>query len=225
MAKNVEPEQYEISKREEKLRVRLSRLNIETHDDEDKLHDKNEKKFARLERKIQRARDREIAKIARLENSKLYAKNPLIYKLMTPFFAIGRAAKFIIAKISKHDRELHLRRPHRSFVMTPRAKTKRGIAGVGGYIAFCGEVWRVISKNKWLFAKFLLLYIVLALVIVGLMNQSNFASLRKSLDDMNNGAVSNFVAMFSGALMGVSGSGSGLGAQQPILAILLLLFG
>lgn len=214
----------EITVREEKLRVRLERLNVDVRDDEEKLRAKNERKFARLERKIERTRARTDAKILRREQSKVAKKSPILYAILTPIFALGRWSKNIVDKILRHDRELHLRRPHRSFALTPRAKTKRGIAGLGGYFAFCGEVFRVILKNKWLFGKFLALYVVFALIIVGLMDQGNFATLRKSLDGMHNGAVSNFIALFSGAVTGIS-TGSGLGAQQPILSILLLLFG
>jgi hypothetical protein len=70
-----------------------------------------------------------------------------------------------------------------------------------------------------------LLYTALFALIVGVLNQDNFKALRDSLTSAHVGPFSSFTALFTGALTGVAGSGSALGASAPIATIFLFAFG
>lgn len=206
------------------LRKRFEVLGVRADDDAKNVARKNAQKMARLERKIANVRRRDEEKIARQNRSRLFARNKTFYRILSPFFAVGRFAKSLWQKFTNHRKEILKKRPHETFRMTPRAKTRRGIA-MSGYFDFVGEVWHVIWVNKWLFAKFLLLFTVFAAIVLGVLNQQGFASLRSSLNSLSDtsGFAKN-VALFAGAITGFLGNSSSTALQQ-VLGVALFLYG
>lgn len=215
---------HEISRREEILRKRFQIWSDRADDDMKNAAQKDKNRMARLEKKIARVRMREEEKIARQNHSKLFAHNKIFYWILSPFFGVGRFVEFLWRKFVSHRKKILTKRPHETFRMTPRAKTRRGIA-MSGYFDFVGEVWHVIWINKWLFIKFLLLFAIFASVILGVLNQQGFASLRSSLDSMAD--TSDFaknLALFAGAITGFLGNSSTTALQQ-VLSVTLFLYG
>ncbi|MDR1970033.1 MAG: hypothetical protein LBQ11_01660 [Candidatus Nomurabacteria bacterium] len=147
-------------------------------------------------------------------------KKPFV--LLRPVFAAGRFFRSIWRKIVSRARDFLSRRPHRSFYLTPREKRRRTLR-IHKYLAFAGEVWSLIWRNKRLFLKFIVLYALLSIVIIGLMSQENFAALRDALNEVPNlGFFSKYSTLFSNAMTsGPTVAGSG----QQILAALLFLYG
>jgi hypothetical protein len=147
-------------------------------------------------------------------------KKPLI--LLRPIFAIGHFFRNIWRKIVGRQRDFLSRRPHRSLYLTPKERTRRPLR-IHKYLAFTGEVWGLVWKNKRLFIKFLLLYSLLSAIIIGLMSQENFAALRDALSEAPNlGFFNKYSTLFSNALTGGSGATD---AGQQVLAGLLFIYG
>lgn len=154
------------------------------------------------------------------KKSKKTVKKPSI--LFRPIFAIGRFFRNVWRKIVGRERDFLSRRPHRSFYLTPREKSRRPMR-IRKYFAFAGEVWSLVWKNKLLFFKFLILYAILSAIIVGLMSQENFVAVREALDEAPNlGFFNRYSTLFSNAI--TSGS-STTDAGQQVLAGLLFLYG
>jgi len=219
--KNID-KSFPISRREEFLRKKIDNLDYELSENQTKIVNQNREKFAKLQRKIAKSRARQEAKITRQENSKLFAKNKIIYNILLPFFAVGRFFRAIWNKIVKRERNIATKRPHRSFYLTARAATKRGIK-MRGYFGFIYEVAELIGNNKWLFAKFVLLYSLLAAIIVGMLSQENFTALRETLEEVPNlGFFAKYSALVSGAM---TDSGGAIDAGQQTMSILLFLYG
>ena len=218
-APNSSDKSYPVSRREAALRRRLDDLNYALDDRRTRLTEISERKFAKLQQKITRARSRQEAELERQENSRLFAKSRILYALMAPLFALGRFFRGLWRKIRKYSDDLRTRRPHRSFYLTTGYHRRLKMRG---YLGFVGEVWHLIWRNRWLFAKFLLLYAVFSGVIVGIMSQANFAALRDALSSANVVGLDKITALFSGAL---TGSGGSTDSGQQILAVLLFLYG
>lgn len=215
---------YEISYHEEILRKRFAVIGDYAEDKLRRTKQKNDRRLARLERKIARVRRRREAQIARHNASRLFVAHRALYQLLSPFFALGRFGCYIWLGLVHHRQKILTKRPHESFRMTPRAKTRRGII-MSGYFDFVGEVWHLIWSNKWLFAKFLLIYMVFAAIVLGVLNQQNFISLRNSLDSLpDTSGIAKNVALFSGAVTGFLGSPSSSALQQ-VLGVALFLYG
>ncbi|MDR0957300.1 MAG: hypothetical protein LBM09_01840 [Candidatus Nomurabacteria bacterium] len=179
-------------------------------DKNDKYSQKIAKKRAKLKLKMQKLADK---------------KPPRHGVLVRVLFAIGRFFRDKIwRKISRRERDFLSRRPHRSFYLTKHKDAKRSLK-MPKYFAFVDEVWRLIWKNKRVFIKFLLLYAVLSAVIVGVMNQSNFVSLRDAVDQAKITGLNKWTTLFSSAVSnGLSGNGA-VGSFQQVIAPLLFLFG
>jgi hypothetical protein len=211
-----------VSRREASLRQKLSELDADLSEQRTKIAKESKRKSERLETKITKARQRQEKKLARLDKSKLYKNNRLLYILCSPLFAIGRFFRFIWRKIMNHHDELQTRRPHRSFYLTPRAKSRRGIK-MKGYLGFTHEVGSLLWKNKWLFIKFTILYAIFSAIIVGLLSQENFAALRDALNQAPDlGFFSKYSALFSGALTGGVGTSD---SGQQIISIIIFVYG
>ncbi|MCL1876908.1 hypothetical protein FWF74_02670 [Candidatus Saccharibacteria bacterium] len=170
-------------------------------------------------RKIKRAKlEQKIEKLSQ----KTAPRHNIFVRIL---FAIGRFFRDKIwRKISRREKDFLSRRPHRSFYLTKHADAKRSLK-IRGYFAFVGDVWGVIWQNKWLFTKFLLLYAVLSAIIVGIMNQSTFTSLRTAVDQAQITGLNKWWTLFSGAISGgISGSGT-VNSSQQVIASLLFLYG
>ncbi len=172
----------------------------------------------RFQRKLDKKRAKLEAKLVKLNKKTLPKQNSFVRF----FTKIGHFFRDKIwRKVTNRAKDFLSRRPHRSFYMTPRAKTKRSLK-MRGYFGFVHEVWSLIWQNKKLFLKFLLLYSFLSLLIVGLLSQENFAATRDALTDANIVGLDKFSTLFSGA---ISGDGSTTDSGQQILSALLFLFG
>ncbi|MCL2037661.1 hypothetical protein FWG95_01495 [Candidatus Saccharibacteria bacterium] len=173
----------------------------------EKFQQKMDKKRARLEYKLKNL------------DKKALSKQNLFLRILTK---IGRFFRDKIwRKITGRARNFLSRRPHRSLYLTPRAKTKRGWK-MRGYFGFIHEVWTLIWQNKWLFTKFLLLYALFSIIIVGMLNQGSFVDLREALNEIPEGlGIGKWMALFSGAITG----GGAADSSRQIIAVLLFLYG
>ena len=224
-AKKTADKSFPISRRERNLRQKLDDINYELDEKRAKLTDENETKFAKLQMKIAKTRERQETNITRRETSRIYRKSRILYAICVPFFAIGRFFRMIWRKIMKHQEEVQMRNPHRSFYLTPMAKTRRGIK-MKGYLGFIHEVGSLLWKNKRLFIGFLILYSIFAGVIIGLLSQDSFNSLRDALNQSPNlGFFAKYTALFSGAITGGGSSSTSTDSGQTILAVILFLYG
>ncbi len=120
----------------------------------------------------------------------------------------NKKAKDQVASVKKRQKDFLKRRPHRSFQLTRRRDYKRSWA-VPGYWAFTNEVRAVVWSQKWLFAKFMILYGLLSFVIVGLLSQDNYNLLQKTVNEVGANVIAGElstlvqnVAIFSGVLGG-----------------------
>ena len=208
----------EISSREENLALKIANIRENKNALEAQAREKIERRIKKLEKRNARIKLDQDMKFSDQNSSQFAKKHPKIYSLLIPFLFIKR-------KISRKIEKYRSVRPHRSFKLTPRSQTKRGIEGIGGYLSFSGNVWRFISVNRWMYIKFFLVFLLFATLIIGFLSQDNFNALRESLNSSHEGAFYSFVALFSGALTGTSGAGSYLGASAPIAMVLLFSYG
>jgi len=147
-------------------------------------------------------------------------KKPFV--LIRPIFATGRFFRSIWKKITNRQKDFLSRRPHRSFYMTPSGQSRRPWR-IRKYFDFASDAWKLIWKNRRLFLKFLVLYMLLSVIIVGLMSQTNFVALRDALDEVPNiGFFNRYSTLFSSAM--TSGPVT-TDAGQNILATLLFAYG
>jgi hypothetical protein len=118
------------------------------------------------------------------------------------FFArIGRYIK-------NKRRHLLTRRSHKSFVLTRRRDYVKKLE-LPGYWAFTNLIRRLIWAQKWLFAKFIIVYSLITGLSVGLLSQDNYQLMSDAVRDAsqnvlrgNVGDVGQNVAIFSGVLAG-----------------------
>ena len=111
-------------------------------------------------------------------------------------------------KIAKRRRDFLARRPHRSFRLTRRRDYKKDLV-ISGYIGFSNQVAKILWQNRWLFTKFLLVYIVLSALLLGVISQGNYhqlaeqlKSLGKNLSGNEVGVGSRTLALFSAVITG-----------------------
>lgn len=74
--------------------------------------------------------------------------------------------------------------PHQSFVLT-RKRDKPKKPELKGFIPFTVDVFRTLWQSKGLFSRFLLLYFVLAILMVGLIQNSNLSTVNDLIDTVN----------------------------------------
>ena len=168
--------------------------------------------------KVKKTRVDEPKKIVKNESSK---DEKATFILLRPLFAVGRFFRHLYRKMADRIRDLQSRRPHRSLYLTQQGDAKRR-TDIPGYFAFSNQVWKLLWRNRWLFAKFLILYSLLSVVIVGLMSQESFASIRDALEESSITGLDKWSTLLSSAL---SGSGSSSDATKQVLAVVLFLFG
>lgn len=125
-------------------------------------------------------------------------------------------------RVTERHRAWLKRRPHRSFYLTRRRDSERSLK-IPGYIAFSGQVWRMLINNKWLFLRFFLLYAALSAIIVGMLSQDNYQQLRETLNENSVGGFGKLLALFTGAASG--SASSSLDATQQLLSSIVFLFG
>ncbi len=106
-----------------------------------------------------------------------------------------------INRASTRRRNFLNRRPHRSFRLTRRRDYKREFI-IPGYISFTVQVGRTLWQNRWLFIKFLLVYIILSALLLGVISQGNYSQLADTLKSLGKD---------------ISGGGAGLGSQTLAL--------
>jgi len=139
------------------------------------------------------------------------------------FVRIWRAIKRWFGRQRKRHQDFMKRRPHRSLFLTCKRDVKRSLK-IPGYFGFTHQVWAMIWQNRRLFLRFIILYAVLSLIIIGTLSQSNYLALRDQLDGAGEGlGIGRFTALFVGAI--TSGSGEEATIASQILAGLLLLIG
>lgn len=146
------------------------------------------------------------------------------YNIIARFFVrIWRAIKRWFLRQRDRHQAFMKRRPHRSFFLTRKRDAARSMK-IPGYFAFTHQVWQIIWANKGLFIKFILLYMVLSLLIVGTLSQDNYIALRDQLNSASEGLGAGELALlFVGAM--TSGSGEEATIASQVLAGLLLLLG
>ena len=146
------------------------------------------------------------------------------YNVIARFFVrIGRTIKKWFLRQRKRHQDFMKRRPHRSLFLTRKRDAVRSMK-MPGYFAFSHQVWQMIWANKGLFIKFILLYMVLSLLIVGTLSQDNYVALRDQLNSAGEDlGVGGLATLFIGAI--TSGSGEEATIASQILAGLLLLLG
>lgn len=142
---------------------------------------------------------------------------------LKPFLVIRSFIGNLFKRFISRSRGFISRRPHRSFYLTPGSSSKRQLK-IDSYFGFSVQVGKLLWSNKWLFAKFFLLYAFFSVIIVGLMSQENFAAFRDAISGMSSyDGISKWAALFSNAVTG--GGGSTTDASQQILATMLFLYG
>ncbi len=147
-------------------------------------------------------------------------KKPFI--LLIPIFAIGRFFRNVGRKIVNRERDFLSRRPHRSFYKTPPGRARRPLR-ISKYFEFAGQVWGLIWENKRLFIKFLIIYMLLSAIVIGLMSQGNFAALRDALNEVPNiGFFNKYSTLLSSAI--TSGPVT-TDAGQKVISALLFVYG
>lgn len=135
-------------------------------------------------------------------------------------------------KLVEHTRarisSLRARRPHHSFRLTKRRDLPKRPA-LPGYLRFTASVFRMVFTHKRLFGLLLLLYVVIAMLLIGLTQQDQYQSLSDAFSSLGSDAlggqwdsltqtVSLFGASVSGGLNDTLGE-----TQQLYVAILSLL--
>ena len=174
----------QITRRERRLRERLLTVDEDMIHDEKRLHDNGERRKARLIARINRTRERQEAKLDRQDASRLYHISPVLYAIVSPFFAIGRGIRWIYCKLrgrAEHHRKVT---PHRSFYLTTHAQAVRQI-NISGYLRFVHEVGRLIWDNRWLYFKALLVLSVAILIGFGLGTQDTYNQTRDALQSLD----------------------------------------
>ena len=133
------------------------------------------------------------------------------------------AIKNWFKKRVKVTKDFLKRRPHRTLKLTRKRDYTRSLK-LPGYMAFTREVWSVIWSNKKLFIKFLIVYAILSVILMGTFNPESYDALRNSINavstDLNIERVS---TLFFGAITGSTSSDATLAGQ--ILTGIFLLIG
>ena len=123
----------------------------------------------------------------------------------------------------KRCKEFIERRPHSSFYLTKRRDSARSFK-IAGYFRFSNEVWGTIWQNRKVFIKFLALYSVLSLIIVGALSQANYLSIRDSITSAGEGfGIGEVISIFTTTITSSNGDDATIASQ--IISGLLFLFG
>ena len=143
--------------------------------------------------------------------------------IVRPIVRFWRNVKRWCSKqVQKHN-DFKNRRPHKSFFLTKRRDSARSFK-ISGYIRFSNEVWSMIWKNKGIFIRFIILYSILSLLIVGTLSQSNYISIRDSIASTGESlGISEVMSIFTTTITS-SGSEDATITSQ-IIAGLMFLFG
>jgi hypothetical protein len=146
------------------------------------------------------------------------------YNVVARFFVrIWRAIKNWFVRQHKRHQDFMKRRPHRSLFLTRKRDAGRSMK-IPGYFAFAHQVWAMIWQNKNLFIKFIILYAVLSLLVVGTLNQTNYVALRDQLNATSEDlGIAKWATLFTSAITSSSGEEATIASQT--IAGLLLLFG
>lgn len=143
--------------------------------------------------------------------------------LLRPFVRFWRFVHGGINRQKKRHQEFMKRRPQRSFRLSKSRDIKRSFK-IPGYFAFAREVFGAIWSDKGLFAKFILLYAGISLVVVGALNQDSYVALRDSVMGASEGlGVGEMVSLIGGVVTASSSEDATMTSQ--IVTGILLLFG
>lgn len=100
---------------------------------------------------------------------------PIGQRLVSPL-------KSAVGKIKSRAGSFLSRRPHRSFRRTLRRDYRRSLK-IPGYLAFTGDVRKVLWKNRRVFFWLIILYTVLTALLVGMASQDAYSSLTDTIRD------------------------------------------
>jgi hypothetical protein len=140
-----------------------------------------------------------------------------------PFIRFWRMIKRWFLRQADRHRKFMKRRPHRSLFLTRKRDARRSLK-LPGYFAFTHQIWQTIWANKGLYIRFIIIYAILSLLIVGALNQSNYVALRDQVTSASEAfGIGEVFTLFSGAL--TSGTGEEASMTGQVIAGLLLLFG
>lgn len=98
--------------------------------------------------------------------------------------------------------------PHKTFVRT-KQRDKIKVPKIEGYIAFPWYVLRMLWNRKWLYVRFILVFLVLSVIFIGALQAENISSVNETIDSATTGndvlgpvtrAVVTVGSSFSGAL-------------------------
>jgi hypothetical protein len=132
-----------------------------------------------------------------------------------------RAVKRWWRRLVKRHRDFMARRPHRSLFLTKKRDASRSFK-LPGYVRFSNEVWHTLWQNKGLFARFMILYAILSLLIVGTLTQSNYLSIRDSIAATSeNLGISELMSIFTTTITS-SGSDEATITSQVITGLIFL---
>lgn len=131
-------------------------------------------------------------------------------------------------KLDKRRREYLSRRPHRTFRLTRRRDVPKRVV-LPGYIAFANETIATLWRYKTVFGGFLLLYIALTALFVGVVSQGDYRSFVQSLQELGPNLVAGHldkttqtVGLFAAAVSGALNQR--LEPAQQVIVVLLSLF-
>lgn len=131
--------------------------------------------------------------------------------------------------LSERRKDFLSRRPHRSFRFTRRRDYKRSLK-LPGYWSFTNEVRATLWRHKALFAKLLVVYAVLSMLLVGMISQETYTTFSENLGIINDEVFSGGIgpAAQTAALFGATITGSlnqAPSESQQIYGGLLFLLG
>ncbi|MDR3125647.1 MAG: hypothetical protein LBU20_01045, partial [Candidatus Nomurabacteria bacterium] len=157
------------------------------------------------------------------KTSKKKSQKPLrqYHFLIRWWVGFWRALKSWWQRQVKRRRDLVGRRPHKSLFLTRRRDAARSFK-IAGYIRFSREVWRAIWQSKGIFIRFIILYSILWLLIVGTLGQANYLSIRDSITSVSESmGIGELMSIFASTITS-SGSEDATIASQTITGLLFL---
>jgi len=146
-----------------------------------------------------------------------------VFILWRPFVRFGGFVKSWWGRQVQRHKDFMKRRPQRSFRYSKKRDLQRSLK-MPGYFAFAHKVWTTIWANKGLIIKFIVLYSIISLVVVGALNQSSYVALRDSVTGASEEfGIGEVVSLVGGAVTASSGEDATMTSQ--IVAGLLMIFG
>lgn len=179
------------------------------------------RKQSRVDRAIKRAEKRALARVERHAKSRLYKKSRFLYGALAPVFLIGRCAKYLFNAGYRKVVKARQQSPHRTFFVTDPSLARRSIK-MSGYFGFTSEVMRLIWNNRGLFAKYILVFGAIVLLIVGGLSQHNLRELRDNLENNGVSGWNEWSALLSRAVVRASTAPD---AGQQVLLGLMMFYG